>query len=52
MGYLDIGASAVLSLVLLFTARTHNRSIIRYEGAALMVLYASYILWRTMILET
>jgi cation:H+ antiporter len=51
MGYMDIGASAVLSLVLLFTARTHDRRIIRYEGAALMVLYSSYILWRTLILE-
>ncbi len=51
MGYMDIAASAVLSLVLLFTARTHNRRIIRYEGAALMVLYASYILWRTLVLE-
>jgi cation:H+ antiporter len=49
LGHLDLAATSVLSLVLLFTARTHDRRIIRYEGATLLVLYLSYISWRTMV---
>ncbi len=48
LGHLDLAATSVLSLVLLFTARTHNRLIIRYEGAALLLLYVTYISWRTL----
>ncbi len=45
-GHLDLAATAVLSLSLLFVARTHNQRIIRYEGLALLALWGSYIIWR------
>lgn len=46
-GHLDLAATSVLSLMLLFTARTHNRRIIRYEGATLLVFYLAYMSWRS-----
>jgi len=46
--HFDLAATAVLTLALMFTANTHRRVIIRYEGAALFVIYVAYISLRTL----
>jgi cation:H+ antiporter len=50
-GHLDLAATAVLSLALFFTARTHNQRIIRYEGLGLLTIYISYMVIRTVMLQ-
>ncbi len=47
MGYFDLAATAILSLVLTLTAYNHNRLIIRYEGVVLLLMYLSYMIWRS-----
>jgi cation:H+ antiporter len=46
-GHVDLAATAVLSLSLFFVARTHNQRIIRYEGLALLMLWAIYVIARS-----
>ncbi len=46
-GLVDLAMTAVLSLALLLTARTHSRLILRWEGAGLLIAYLSYMLWRS-----
>jgi cation:H+ antiporter len=46
-GQLDMAITAVLSLMLLFTARTHSQKILRYEGLTLLVIYLGYISYRS-----
>jgi cation:H+ antiporter len=46
--HFDLAATAVLTLALMFTSNTHRRVIIRYEGAALFVIYIAYISLRTL----
>lgn len=48
-GLVDLALTAVLSLALLLTARTHSRLILRWEGAGLLITYLSYMLWRTLL---
>ena len=50
-GHLDLAATAILSLSLLFVSRTHNRRIIRYEGLVLLVLWGSYVIARGLYLS-
>jgi cation:H+ antiporter len=50
-GHLDLAATAVLSLSLFFVAGTHNQRIIRYEGLALMVIWGSYVITRSVWLS-
>jgi len=40
--------TAILSVALLLTARTHSRLILRWEGAGLLIGYLSYMTWRTL----
>ena len=49
-GHVDLAAAAVLSLSLFFVARTHNQRIIRYEGFALLILWGSYVILRSIYL--
>jgi cation:H+ antiporter len=49
-GHIDLAATAILSLSLFFVARTHNQRIIRYEGLALLVLWAVYVSARSLYL--
>jgi cation:H+ antiporter len=51
-GYLDLFATAVLSLMLLFTARTNNQRILRAEGLGLLAIYLGYMLVRTLLLSS
>ncbi len=46
-GLIDIAVTALLSVALFLTARTHSRLILRWEGAGLLMAYLSYILWRS-----
>jgi cation:H+ antiporter len=46
-GMLDLAVTAVLSLALLLTARTHSQLILRWEGAGLLLSYLAYMTWRT-----
>jgi cation:H+ antiporter len=50
-GHLDLAATAILSLSLFFVARTHNQRIIRYEGLALLTLWSSYVVARSLYLS-
>jgi cation:H+ antiporter len=50
-GQVDLAANAVLSLALLFVARSHSQRIIRYEGLGLLVLWAGYLTVRTLWLS-
>jgi len=50
-GHLDLGAAAILSLALFFVARTHNRRIIRYEGLALLAMWGTYVVSRSIWLS-
>lgn len=45
-GLTDLAITAILSLALLFTARTHSRLILRWEGAGLLLSYLGYMVWR------
>ena len=45
-GHLDLAVTILLSLILMLNARSHNRSIIRSEGAILLSIYLSYMIWR------
>jgi cation:H+ antiporter len=45
-GHVDLAATAILSLLLFFVARTHNRRIIRYEGLVLLTLWGCYVFAR------
>lgn len=45
-GFNDLAFTAVLTLALMLMARTHSRLILRYEGAALIVGYLTYMIWR------
>ena len=45
-GLMDLAITAILSLALLFTARTHSRLILRWEGAGLLLSYLGYMVWR------
>jgi cation:H+ antiporter len=45
-GHIDLAANAVLSLALLFVARSHSQRITRYEGFGLLVLWAGYLIVR------
>jgi cation:H+ antiporter len=47
-GLVDLALTALLSLALLLTARTHSRLILRWEGAGLLIAYVTYMLWRTL----
>ena len=47
-GLMDLAITAVLSLVLLLTARSHSRLILRWEGAGLLLSYLGYMVWRTL----
>lgn len=47
-GHLDLGVTIVLSLILMLNARSHNQLIIRTEGALLLFVYLSYMLWRVL----
>jgi len=49
-GHMDLAATAILSLSLFFVARTHNQRIIRYEGLALLLLWGSYVITRSLFL--
>ncbi len=49
-GHMDLAATAVLSLSLFFVARTHNQRIIRFEGLALLTLWGSYVILRSIYL--
>ncbi len=49
-GHLDLAATAILALSLLFVSRTHNRRIIRYEGLTLLVLWGTYVIARGLYL--
>lgn len=49
-GHMDLAATAILSLSLFFVARTHNQRIIRYEGLALLILWGSYVITRSLFL--
>ena len=51
-GHLDLGAAAILSLSLFFVARTHNQRIIRYEGLALLIMWGTYVVTRSIWLST
>ena len=42
----DLAFTAVLTLALLLTARTHSRLILRSEGAGLLFGYLAYMTWR------
>ncbi len=46
-GHVDLAATAILSLLLFFVARTHNQRIIRYEGLALLTLWGAYVVSRS-----
>ncbi|MBW2295030.1 MAG: calcium/sodium antiporter [Deltaproteobacteria bacterium] len=46
-GLVDLALTAVLSLALLMTARTHSRLILRWEGAGLLIAYVTYMIWRS-----
>ncbi len=50
-GHLDLAATAILSLALFFVARTHNRRIIRYEGLALLAMWGTYVVSRSIWLS-
>ena len=50
-GHLDLGAAAILSLSLFFVARTHNQRIIRYEGLALLAMWGTYVVFRSISLS-
>ncbi len=45
-GLMDLAMTAILSLALLLTARTHSRLILRWEGAGLLLSYLGYMVWR------
>jgi cation:H+ antiporter len=47
-GHVDLLATCALSLLLTLTAFTRGNIIIRAEGLLLMLVYTSYIVWRTM----
>jgi cation:H+ antiporter len=47
-GQLDLWATAILSLAFTLTASTHRNIIIRYEGLGLLIMYLSYLTWRSM----
>ncbi|MDP6979500.1 MAG: calcium/sodium antiporter [Myxococcota bacterium] len=47
-GLVDLLFTVVLSLVLMLTARTHSRLILRWEGAGLLVSYLVYMSWRAL----
>ncbi|MCP4039338.1 MAG: calcium/sodium antiporter [bacterium] len=47
-GLLDLLMTAILSVALLLTARTHSRLILRWEGAGLLIGYLIYMTWRTL----
>jgi cation:H+ antiporter len=49
-GHLDLAATAILSLSLFLVARTHNQRIIRYEGVALLAVWGSYVVARSLFL--
>jgi len=49
-GHLDLAASAILSLALFYAARTHNQRITRCEGFALLLVWGSYIVGRSVYL--
>ena len=49
-GHLDLAATAILSLALFLVARTHNQRIIRYEGVALLTVWGSYVVARSLFL--
>jgi cation:H+ antiporter len=49
-GQLDLWATAILSLAFTLTASTHRNLIIRYEGLALLLMYLSYVTWRSLSL--
>ncbi len=49
-GHLDLAATAILSLSLFLVARTHNQRIIRYEGLALLAIWGSYVVGRSVYL--
>ena len=50
-GHVDLAATAILSLSLFFVARTHNQKIIRYEGLALLSMWALYVTARIFYLS-
>jgi cation:H+ antiporter len=50
-GHLDLAATAILSLLFFFVARTHNQRIIRYEGLALLALWGLYVAARSFYLQ-
>jgi cation:H+ antiporter len=50
-GYLDLAATALLSLALLFTARTNSQRILRAEGVGLLAIYLGYMVVRTLLLQ-
>lgn len=45
-GMIDLAVMAVFSLALFLFAITHQRKIVRWEGAVLLATYATYIAWR------
>jgi len=49
-GHLDLAATAILSLSLFLVARTHSQRIIRYEGLALLAIWSSYVVGRSVYL--
>jgi cation:H+ antiporter len=51
-GHIDITVTAMLSLAFTLVASTHNRLIIRSEGALLMLGYLTYVVWRAWTMTT